>query len=238
MRRLSLLAWLAALGAAHLMLVAVGDAIPLPESHDSIRPWLDEVGPTVALMAGLRVLAFILVWYLAAITLVGLAARATRRAGAVRLADRCTVAVVRRLLGPMLSATVSASSLAGMAAAGASVNAATAPPPAVMTLDVPAPPVALMSIDEPASPPTPIAAPTTPLASTPAPAHRASAPEYVVRPGDHFWSIAAAHAGPEADRPTVVRYWQRLVDANRDRLADPDNPDLIFAGQVFVLPQP
>jgi nucleoid-associated protein YgaU len=31
-------------------------------------------------------------------------------------------------------------------------------------------------------------------------------------------------------------YWRALVEANRDRLVDPDNPDLIFSGQQLVLP--
>jgi nucleoid-associated protein YgaU len=34
-----------------------------------------------------------------------------------------------------------------------------------------------------------------------------------------------------------VPYWQSLVDANRATLADPENPDLLFSGQVLTLPQ-
>ena len=34
----------------------------------------------------------------------------------------------------------------------------------------------------------------------------------------------------------VVPYWRELIAANRDRLRDRDNPDLVFPGQVFVLP--
>jgi nucleoid-associated protein YgaU len=33
-----------------------------------------------------------------------------------------------------------------------------------------------------------------------------------------------------------VDYWAQLVDANRDRLVDPDDPDLLLPGQVLVLP--
>jgi hypothetical protein len=36
----------------------------------------------------------------------------------------------------------------------------------------------------------------------------------------------------------VVGYWHALVDANRTRLADPDNADLIFVGQSFSVPPP
>ena len=40
-------------------------------------------------------------------------------------------------------------------------------------------------------------------------------------------------------RPTdaeVAPYWRTVVEANRRRLVDPANPDLIRPGQVFTLP--
>lgn len=61
-----------------------------------------------------------------------------------------------------------------------------------------------------------------------------------VQPGEHFWSIAeqvvAERVGPSASEATVAAYWHRLVEVNRDRLVDPDDPDLILPGQVFELP--
>lgn len=69
---------------------------------------------------------------------------------------------------------------------------------------------------------------------------RAAEATWTVRPGDSLWSIAQAHvatpgaAGP--DEIEVATYWVRLIAANRDRLVQPSNPDLIFAGQVLVLP--
>jgi nucleoid-associated protein YgaU len=61
-----------------------------------------------------------------------------------------------------------------------------------------------------------------------------------VGPGDSFWSIAEdVLASPAASPPgerEVGRYWRRLVDANRDRLVDPGNPDLLLPGQELVLP--
>lgn len=65
---------------------------------------------------------------------------------------------------------------------------------------------------------------------------------WVIRPGDNLWSMAelslarAWHRAPTDSE--VDRYWLRLIQANRSRLADPLNPDLIFAGQVFDLPPP
>ena len=64
--------------------------------------------------------------------------------------------------------------------------------------------------------------------------------EHEVVAGEHLWSIAAEAVGASLDRePTdaeVHAYWQVLIDDNRDRLADPDNPDLLFPGQRLVLP--
>jgi nucleoid-associated protein YgaU len=64
---------------------------------------------------------------------------------------------------------------------------------------------------------------------TPVPA--LAADEVVVRPGDSFWSIAEDEA--EGD---VASYWRALIDANRDRLVDPGNPDLLYPEQVLRLP--
>ncbi len=34
----------------------------------------------------------------------------------------------------------------------------------------------------------------------------------------------------------VVPYWRALIDPNRHPLRAPDAPDLIYPGEVFVLP--
>jgi hypothetical protein len=61
-----------------------------------------------------------------------------------------------------------------------------------------------------------------------------------LRPGDSFWSVAedvVEHAlGREPTDEEVAPYWLALVAANRSRLADPAVPDLVFPGQVLVLP--
>jgi nucleoid-associated protein YgaU len=54
----------------------------------------------------------------------------------------------------------------------------------------------------------------------------------VVERGDSFWSIAVEEAGERE----LVRYWRALIEANRDRLVDPSNPDLLHPGQVLRLP--
>jgi nucleoid-associated protein YgaU len=59
----------------------------------------------------------------------------------------------------------------------------------------------------------------------------------VVEPGDSFWSIAEDVVGGERERE-VGRYWRTLVEANRSRLVDPANPDLLVPGQELTLPDP
>jgi LysM domain len=88
------------------------------------------------------------------------------------------------------------------------------------------------------------------LPAAPAPAPRATAAAddvagrwtWVVEPGDSFWSIAAdTLSGPGSRQPTdreVDGYWRHLVLANRDRLVDSDNPDLLVPGQELVIPDP
>ncbi len=64
---------------------------------------------------------------------------------------------------------------------------------------------------------------------------------WTVAPGDHFWSIAEAvlaDAGLAGATDDTGRYWMRLVDANRSVLIAPDNPDLLYPGQVLSLPRP
>ena len=64
---------------------------------------------------------------------------------------------------------------------------------------------------------------------------------WTVRPGDDFWSIAemvVSRSEPGAGTPAVARYWAELVALNRSRLPVPDNPDLLFPGDVLLLPAP
>jgi nucleoid-associated protein YgaU len=77
-------------------------------------------------------------------------------------------------------------------------------------------------------------------APAPAPAAAPAPRTYEVQPGDHLWSIAerrlAQHLGRQPTEAEVVPYWRSVIEINRNRLADPRNPDLIFPEQVLVLP--
>lgn len=61
-----------------------------------------------------------------------------------------------------------------------------------------------------------------------------------IEPGDHLWRVAEQTLRTRTGRtPTddeTATYLTRLIAANHDVLVVADNPDLVFAGQVFVLP--
>ncbi|MBY5163112.1 LysM peptidoglycan-binding domain-containing protein [Salsipaludibacter albus] len=65
---------------------------------------------------------------------------------------------------------------------------------------------------------------------------------WTVVAGDHFWGVAerevARHLGRVPTEDEVATWWRRLVEVNRDRLVDRDNPDLILPGQVMRFPAP
>ena len=62
----------------------------------------------------------------------------------------------------------------------------------------------------------------------------------VVERGDNLWSISEDRLeddlGREAADPEVAPYWRTVIDANQDRYIQPGNPNLIYPGQVLVLP--
>jgi nucleoid-associated protein YgaU len=64
--------------------------------------------------------------------------------------------------------------------------------------------------------------------------------QVTVAPGDHFWGIAQDRVrlalGTEPSDSEVALYWSALIEANRDRLVDPQDPGLLMPGQVLVLP--
>ncbi len=218
-----------------------------------------------AVVAMLRVVVLALAWYLLVATIAAVSAHLTRRARLVRVADAFAVPVVRRLvragLGAGLAASV-ATSTAGpvllhpptVLVAAEDDDAPTRTPhadaPTMTPLDPEPGPEPTMPRVVPPGMSRPDAPPPTPHASTavdavatedatPDPAPTPG--EHVVVSGDHLWSIAeqalASHLGRSPSDAEVVPYWRRVIAGNRDRLADPDNPDLIFPGQRIALPE-
>jgi nucleoid-associated protein YgaU len=166
--------------------------------------------PAVATMQAVRLVAAGLAAYLFVATVL-----------AVRL-PRLAPRFARRLVATIAGTTLLLTPIAAAAATSS------APPPGVEA------PV-LHRIDEPSST---TAAPEllTPIRPV-SDARGAKSEMVVVQPGDHLWAIAERALTDQLGRAVsdqeIVPFWTRLIDANRDRVAD---PDVIFAGQELRLP--
>lgn len=106
------------------------------------------------------------------------------------------------------------------------VTSTSAPPPSATTTPGTAAPSPAIT-----PPPTPSPPPSAP----PAPQM-----QHTVRVGESFWAIAEAEVARvtqhQPDLSQVDGYWRTLIRANADRLVHPGNPDLVYPGQVLVLP--
>ena len=142
-----------------------------------------------------------------------------------------------------------------MRAVGADATASVTPTITLRAVEAPtSPSTSPAASPETRAAPQPPGLPTAPDLAMEAPTDPAPVPEgradpggsiddgHVVEAGDHFWRIAertvTAALGRQPTEDEVGTYWQRLVDANAERLSDPTNPDLLFAGQALVLPTP
>ena len=92
------------------------------------------------------------------------------------------------------------------------------------------------------SPPTPPARRAVIRAGTSSPAQEQVAipAERVVVPGDNLWIISEQHLEQVTGRTDlsdqeVANYWVLVIEANRKRVRSGD-PDLIYPGEVIVLP--
>ncbi|HEX2048117.1 MAG TPA: LysM peptidoglycan-binding domain-containing protein [Acidimicrobiales bacterium] len=226
-------AWVLALGAAAALLQWAGHgALAAPPLAEPGRwpTWLDGRDPVVAAFSLLRLVALAGVWYVVVVTTLGAVLRSVGAASLVRLSDRVTVGPVRRLLAGGVSAGLAASGVAVAApalrspVAAATRQASTDTPPSTVTMHSLAPSETV---------------PAAPEVVTPA---RTNDDRWTVKPGECFWSIAESVLTERWGRaPTdaeIVPYWLRLIDANRLELGHRDDPDLVFPGQVFVVPAP
>jgi hypothetical protein len=247
MAKVRLVAWLGALvGVAGAMLALGGGPLGAPDLRQpsTWSAWAQARTAPDAVMAVLRLVVLGLAVYLLVVTLLAVALRLGDAGRAVSVLDVLTLPFVRSVVNAGLGVGLVGATVAGVSAQ-----------PGVSRAPTPAD-AAIVTVEEAAAPPTIAEEPTTTTTSTsipdrsrrdvgppgaPVATGTASAPTWTVAPGDHLWSIAerslAATAGRAPAEEEVVPYWRALVEANRHVLADPDNPDLLFAGQVLSLPQ-
>lgn len=233
----ALLAWLALLGVGLTIFHGVGDAtLPAPPARPGAWPdWLGATDPAVATMALLRLVVLALSWYLVGVTGIGAVARLAGAVRLVRVADALTVPAVRRLLRSALGV-----GLATAMVAAATPAARAQPLPLQLLEQAAGESEAPATVDEP----LPAHGPAVPLTAV----TESADDEPVGRPGtrhtvvvgESFWRIAADRMAAAARRTPsdeeVAVYWRRLIEHNRSRLVDPDNPDLLLPGQRLDLP--
>jgi len=217
--------------------------LPLPHDTAAARILVDD--PVELAMTALRASALAGTVYLLTLTTLASLARITRLRLLDTVVDHLCIGLVRRFVAGTAGLTLS---LAGVAPVGAALL----PRPAATAAGQPTadPPVATSERGRATLRLVPPATATmralrhdpevTVMAPEGPPPLGASPAEWVVAPGDHFWSIAErvlhdAWGRPPDDRE-IARYWRVLVDVNRSRLADARHPDLVFVGQRFVVP--
>lgn len=208
-----LTAWIVFVATAITGLHSLHGALPISAL------WSSVASLELALGAMARVIGLVSGYWLLASTLVYLLIRAAR-APAIRKVDWATLPMVRRLAD-----RISTRSLVRVLAA----------------------PLPLLDLVTPGYVPiTPGgtqpqgAVSEAPVVATPiVVAQRYEAVEVIIVPGDNMWTLAesrlhAAMGRPPTDGETGP-YWRRVVQANRDRIRSGD-PDLIFPGEVLILP--
>ena len=250
-RSLPLVAWVGALAAVLAGAIALGStpalAAPPLTRPGELGDWAAARQPVEAAFAVLRVVVVALACYLLFVTVLAVVLRLGRAGRLVTAFDVLTLPWVRLIVQGALGVGLVGATLAavGSAAADPSANpsrtftaadarlAASAPehPRAgddllVRLPDVESGPPTMQQVDEPAT-----VALAAPLAG-----------EVTLEAGDHLWSVAdraltdAWGRAPSDDE--LAPFWEQVVEANRDRLPDPANPDLVFPGEVVTVPPP
>jgi hypothetical protein len=266
-RRLApLIAWFTCLSAALALLLWLGDgrlAAPDLTSPATWKDWVTARTAAESAVSLLRMLALGVAWYLVGATTVSVLAHALRAGRLVRVADALSVGpiktVVQQALGVSLAAGVLLTTVPGIT--GSSVGAAPVAKAVASTVTATqlgsvtaSPIVTWLGASADVERLVPVPAPTGAVADAGGarvgpdsemepPVAAAGGPGRTVRvlAGDHLWGLAEAdvegHLGGEATEAQVLAHWTRVVEANRDRLIVPANPDLLHPGQIIVLPR-
>lgn len=222
-----------------LGLAALGDgslAGPRVSSWSGASAWYDEVGAGTVAVAGLRMVTMAAVAWLLLGTVLQLLASFTLRGGLATLADTISPLVLRRLAHGFAGLSVSA----GLALPALPGQLGGDPPgTAVMQVVEEGAETSSTTVAPTMAPPAQVIVAPTATPNPAAPSLPADE-EVRVEAGDSFWSLAVDVVSEgRSDAPgeaEVMRYWTRLIEANRERLVDPANPDLLFPNQVLVVP--
>jgi len=208
-----------------------------PESFDGRAPGLD---PALAAMTVVRGAALVLGGYLLAVLALALLVRLLRLPRVViEVVESLAPSAVRHLVRLVAGVTMTTVASSTPALASTAISA-----PVVVAAQAIEQPAGLPPIDEPlmmhrlpdldeGSSSEAVSSGAGPSAAAPSRGETTR----VVRPGDHFWSIAESELGARLGRAVtdteIDPFWRALVAANRNVTTD---PDLLFPGQVVRVP--
>jgi hypothetical protein len=231
------------LAGAVTAVVAAGRTLPFPSHLDLTRValWAHDAGPIVGAFTALRAVGGVLIVWLVVTTVAGVITRRMRLVTVTRVVDRVSLPIARRFARALAGAALVAASLTPVGPAGAQAR-----PAAVMHDLGPVPTTTAASTTPPPTRPMPVTPPSSvtmrgldPAASVPE-ADEPRPGSWLIRPGDTLWHVAEVvtreRSGPAAGPAETRAELERIVAANADRLAVPGNADLVFPGQVFLLP--
>jgi hypothetical protein len=247
LRHARLLVLLVAEAAAVVTVYRFGSRPPFDLPLDDLDPWV-RAAPADALLAALRVVALAGAAWLFAVTATYALARGLGVRSALRVLERTTPHLVRRVVDHAVAASIVVGALA------APVHAASKPAPVVVDVrngrarggslsSLPADigpsradPTSGPSVTGPS-----VTGPSPPLPTAPPPPSTLPA-SVVVQAGDNLWTIAAdalarATARDRAglDAAEIARYWRAVCDANATTVRS-GNLDVIVPGEVITLP--
>lgn len=239
-RSAPVVAWSLGLCAVLVAMSALGHgalAAPDLRAPGSWSGWLADRTAPEAAMAILRVVVLALATYLLVVTVLAVVLRLGHAGRLVTVADVVTLPFVRSLVQAGLGV-----GLAGAALAAVGTMAVDAPGPrgaptaadAALVSSVSSGDAVMQRLPPEGAPPV--------MQKLPAADRPSGDRTWTVAAGDHFWSISsqvlAESWGRVPSDQELTPYWEQVVEANRGRLADPGNPDLLFPGQELVLPAP
>ena len=236
--RLALLAWFVLLVSTVVWLPRLAPHVSPPPAFDgatAVSAWLDQRDAPTALAGVLRVAVHGVAIYLLVSTVAACAFQLLPSNAAHRLPllDRLTAAPVRRVVHAAFGVSLAFGALTSIAATTSEEDAG---PSVSIPLPAPVPPsTTTTTTSTRTSLATPVVMPEPDTEPTPSPPAT-----WTVRPGDSFWNIAERLVSGAIGRPAtdaeVDGYWRRLIETNRSRLADPENPDLLFDLQELGVP--
>lgn len=257
--------WVGGTVVAWMLLLRSGQGRPglrMPTDPRAWRTWATTFEPLDVTAGVARSLALVIVGYLLVLAVLHLSAALVPRAGIRRIAS---VATPRFLVGTLAGVAVLAG--VGTAGADPSGDTTphdapvmrlvdpaptTALPPAAPPTTSPAATAGWGTAPTNVAPtvtsrssvqaPSPSEPPLSDMgvAAAPEPPDATATVEHMVQPGEHLWSIAEDIVRSRLGSSTtssVAAYWHRLIEVNRDRLVDADDPSLILPGQPLVLPE-